>query len=189
MNFHDDSSHKSGESFNWFGIWHLVYKYDLMFIPISYNIWIGNNVSNDEGVNELHTKYCSEIFKENYNYNSFKMFMNFGKQIVERVKWKKYSKQCLINIFVTVSDEALTLLALHNSEFVWEDQYSKHATIPAPKYTCHRAHRRVKDGLSYEGRNRFNDYFDLVRENRMTKRRENLKYYIFQKHHILHVHQ
>ena len=98
--------------------------------------------------------------------------MNYGNAIVGRVKWKKYSKQCLINIFVTVSDEVITLIALDNSDFVWEDQASKHDTIPAPKYTCNRAHRRVKDGWSYEGRNKFNYYFNLVRENRMTTKRE-----------------
>jgi len=99
------------------------------------------------------------------------MFMEYVRQIVGRIKWRKYSKTCLISTFVTVSDEALTLLALDNSEFVWEAQALKHTNIPSPKYTCARASRRVSDGWSFEGRNKFNYYFDLVRENRTTMNR------------------
>ena len=102
--------------------------------------------------------------------------MEFVKEIVGRVKWKKHYKHCLINTFVTVSDEALTLLALDNSECVWKAQALDNDITPSPKFTCNRAHRRAQDGWSYEGRKKFNEYFDLIIQNRTMKERQNFEH-------------
>lgn len=101
--------------------------------------------------------------------------MDFVKEIVGRVKWKKHNKKLLINKFVTVSDEALTLLALDNSQFVWEAQVQNKDEIPSPKYTAIRKHRRVKDGWSQQGLEKFNEYFDLIKQSRTNKGREKLE--------------
>ena len=73
---------------------------------------------------------------------------------------------------MTVSDESLTLLEIDNSEFVWEAQASGHEITPSAKYTNKRAHRRVQEGWSHQGRLKFNNYFDMVKVNRDDDKRK-----------------
>jgi hypothetical protein len=99
----------------------------------------------------------------------------YVQQIVGRVKWRHYCKKSLIQNFVTVSDEALALLAIDNSEFVWEAQELDEQDVPAAKYTNKRSKRRVQEGWSQEGRVRFNLYFDMVAKHRSDNTRKNFE--------------
>ena len=105
------------------------------------------------------------------DYEAFKVYMKFVKEIVGRIKWKNTVTKCLIKDFVTVSDEALTLLAIDNSEFVWEAQALKSKSVPLAKYTSSRAQRRIHDGWSASGRKKFNEYYDMVERNRKNSTR------------------
>jgi hypothetical protein len=99
----------------------------------------------------------------------------YVQQIVGRVKWRHYCKKSLIRNFVTVSDEALALLAIDNSEFVWEAQESDEGVVPQAKYTNKRSKRRVQEGWSQEGRVRFNLYFDMVAHHRSDNTRNDFE--------------
>ena len=99
----------------------------------------------------------------------------YVQQIVGRVKWKHYFRNSLIKTFVTVSDEALALLAIDNGEFVWEAQELGGGDVPEAKYTNKRANRRVQAGWSQEGRARFNLYFDMVAQHRSENKRNKLE--------------
>ena len=98
--------------------------------------------------------------------------MGYVQQIVGRMKWKKLIRIQKISNFVTISDEALTLLAIDNSEFVWEAQALTQKTIPRAKYTSKRPNRRIHEGWSDDGKHMFNVYFDKVIEDRKNENRK-----------------
>ena len=91
--------------------------------------------------------------------------MCYVQEIVGRMRWKKLVKRNKISSFVTISDEALTILAIDNSEFVWESQALNPArTPPSSKYTSKKPNRRLHEGWSNEGKGMFNVYFDKVKK-------------------------
>ena len=69
----------------------------------------------------------------------------YVRDMVGRVKWKRNIKVKLVSEFVSISDEALTLLAIDNSGIVWE---ACALSVPSPqtKYTNKASKIRVTDG-------------------------------------------
>ena len=106
---------------------------------------------NDNDCKDYHTVYFAEILKNNQEYEAFKQYMKFVKEIVGKIKWRNSVTKRPIQDFVTVSDEALTLLAIDNSEYVWEAQALNREEVPNAKYTSSRALRRLHDGWSVKG--------------------------------------
>ena len=112
----------------------------------------------------------------NTTYEAFTQYMDFAKDVVGRIKWRNSVKQChRVCDFVTISDEALALLALDNYEYVWEAMALKFSSVPFTKYTSPSAQRRTCDGWSITGQKKFNEYYDIVEVNRNSEQRTKLE--------------
>ena len=94
------------------------------------------------------------------NFDNFKTYMDkYVREVVGKVKWRRYFKERLISKFVNISDESLTMLAIDNIEYFWKDNAIGTSSMPQPKYTSKTSMRRIQDGLSIGGQHKFNEYF------------------------------
>ena len=123
----------------------------MLIHPFDFNLLIGI----DNGDKESHTVYYRDILKNNQDYETFKLYMDFVKEVVGKIKWKNTVRKSLIKDFVTVSDEALALLDIDNSEYVWEAQSLKQESVPLIKSIHHLGVREgyMMDGQLRDGRN------------------------------------
>ena len=92
---------------------------------------------------------------------------SYVREMVGRLKWKRNIKVNLVSNFVSISDEALTLLAIDNSGIVWEACALGYPS-PSTKYTNKASMRIVTEGRSEQGHIKYNEFYDYIKKNRMT---------------------
>jgi hypothetical protein len=92
--------------------------------------------------------------------------------IVKRLHFRQNKFECPLSEFVTVSDEAFTLLVLENNVARWNAMFSEgtnkaYDNMPPQKYCLvkdddHGSGHGGKDGYSTQATKRYNHYFDLI---------------------------
>jgi hypothetical protein len=113
--------------------------------------------------------------------------------IVKRLVFKKFKLVNLLSEFVTISDEAFTLLLLENNVARWNAMFAAgknkaDETMPSQKFQAvneqeqetsngqqQRTSGRVKDGYSLKAASRYVEYFDYVEEARKDVCRDSLE--------------
>ena len=101
----------------------------------------------------------------------------FVSAVVGRIKYKENRCEKLMSEYVTIGDEALAILIFENNFDTWKDMAKNNITKNsevARKYTNggsskgDTASSRRYQGWSSEGIKRFNELFDLVKEDRQA---------------------
>jgi len=104
--------------------------------------------------------------------------------IVKRLHFRQNKLECQLSEFVTVSDEAFTLLVLENNVARWNAMFSEGTNkashnMPPQKYQIVKDDNTSgggKDGYSTQATRRYNDYFDLVEMKRRESKTLALEY-------------
>jgi hypothetical protein len=101
------------------------------------------------------------------------LFTSFMPGVVGVVKWRKNAPYTFVKRFVTIGDEAFTLLVLDNYEDRWIQMLNDGKTSGKykAKYTNGGVARqdgstRADKGWSNKGLNRFNELFNMVKKDR-----------------------
>lgn len=114
--------------------------------------------------------------------------------IVKRLHFRQNKFDCQLSEFVTVSDEAFTLLVLENNVARWNAMFSEGTNkasndMPPQKYQIVKddnASGGGKDGYSTQATRRYNEYFDLIEEKRRESKTSALEYELMKRMKKLH---
>jgi len=104
--------------------------------------------------------------------------------IVKRLHFRQNKLECQLSEFVTISDEAFTLLVLENNVARWNAMFSEGTNkasnkMPPQKYQIVKddnASGGGKDGYSTQATRRYNEYFDMVEAMRRDSKTLALEY-------------
>lgn len=126
--------------------------------------------------------------RENDDDNVKEAFFFFAREflpcIVKRLFFKQFKLVKLLSDFVTISDEAFTLLLLENNIARWNAMFAANTnkaddTMPTQKFQAMPNDQQqsggAKDGYSLKAAKRYMEYFDYVEEARMNVARDSLE--------------